>query len=153
MAGASCTGFALLKDEPDATIKLLHCDLEVTGSSRENSLSTCRDALVHPQEPKAAAEVERNYSERACSSTMHQEGFDKEKLKLKLISGMDQDVGFMNHWPINCLNEIINHPISPQIVDVSKTEFNGIFISRQKHLEFLWQFFFYPPNFVFQSKL
>lgn len=24
----------------------------------------------------------------------------------------------MNHWQINCLNEILNHPVSPQIVDV-----------------------------------
>ncbi|KAE9457328.1 hypothetical protein C3L33_10785, partial [Rhododendron williamsianum] len=29
-----------------------------------------------------------------------------------------EDVGFMNHWPINCLNDILNHPISPQIVGV-----------------------------------
>ncbi|KAI8572118.1 hypothetical protein RHMOL_Rhmol01G0173500 [Rhododendron molle] len=36
-----------VKGAPDATVKLLHCDLEVTGSSRENSLSACRVKAVY----------------------------------------------------------------------------------------------------------
>lgn len=32
---------------PDTMIKLLHWDLEVTGSSRENSLSACRGKVVY----------------------------------------------------------------------------------------------------------